>query len=67
MGTPDGTEKSLRAFIDANHQEQVQFMLLDHLLRANHLLVSRLYFGVVMLVHFENVSRLIAILLPFTF
>jgi acetylornithine deacetylase/succinyl-diaminopimelate desuccinylase-like protein len=26
MGTPDGTEKSLRAFIDANHQEQVQFL-----------------------------------------
>ena len=26
MGTPDGTEKSLRAFIDANHQEQVQLL-----------------------------------------
>ena len=26
MGTPDGTEMSLRAFVDANHQEQVQFL-----------------------------------------
>ena len=26
MGTPDGTEKSLGAFIDTNHQEQVRFL-----------------------------------------